>query len=287
MHTQTQHTLLKLSLMHNATRRLSNTLIVTYVPYSDGAVVPTTYYVQAATVRVKQDATGARSVRGLDFAGDLAGIEIEQCYWSMVMRRRHHVEGRMCYDPVGLGLRPTTAVLAGQEGKGVQKLGRGRVEEGQLARLVGQREVGLARLYPATRGWRLTGVRVPHSSQDPAMVVLSLSVDLSSAPNGRLGLSTDSKQHVLVVVMPQVPARLGVPVSGLLAAPLPNAVVPPVKRVAELIDVGDGGQVPQTDYPLAASCEQNTLQLGARVGTRHIGHGEERARVTPQCDVGF
>lgn len=119
------------------------------------------------------------------------------------------------------------------------------------------------------------------------MVVLSLSVDLSSAPNGRLGLSTDSKQHILVVVMPQVPARLGVPMSGLLAAPLPNTVVPPVERIAELIDIGDGGQVPKTDDPLAASGEQNTLQLGARVGPGHIGHGEERARMTPQCDVGL
>lgn len=76
MHTQTQHALLELSLMHNATRRLSNALIVTYVPNPNGAVMPATDYVQSATVRVKQDATGAGSVRGLDFARDLAGIEV-------------------------------------------------------------------------------------------------------------------------------------------------------------------------------------------------------------------
>ena len=79
--------------------------------------------------------------------------------------------------------------------------------------------------------------------------------------------------------MSQVPVDLG----ALVTAPLADAVVAPVKRVPELVDLGDSGQVPQADDSLATSCEQNSLEF--RVVRASIGYGKERARVAPQCNV--
>ena len=69
-----------------------------------------------------------------------------------------------------------------------------------------------------------------------------------------------------------------------LVSPLPDAVVPPIERVSELIHLVDGWQPPHPDDPLASSSEQNLLKFGIRI-LSGVTHSEKGPRVASQGDI--
>jgi len=69
-----------------------------------------------------------------------------------------------------------------------------------------------------------------------------------------------------------------------LVSPLPDAVVPPIERVSELIHLVDGRQPPHPDDPLASSSEQDPLKFGIRILSA-VAHCEKGPRMASQGDI--